>query len=79
MADAQAKAAEVEKLKEELKAVNENANRLNAKVEQFKNKVFNAKTNGLTEYKGTNEYQMAFSYVTVIFLAKEKIKMRRTP
>lgn len=66
----------MQKLKEELKATNKKAGRLKAKMEQRKNEVLNAKSNGVAECKGSNEYQMALGYA-MTFWAKEKIKIKR--
>lgn len=51
MANAQAKAAEAEKLKERLGEANEKAKKLYTEVEEVKNEILNAKIDEVAEYK----------------------------
>lgn len=71
------KVTEIEELREKLGKANKKVFGLKDKVEQLKNKVLNAKINGMAEYKQSIKYRMSIGYAAVEFLAKEKIKMRR--
>lgn len=66
------KVAKVEELREKLNKVNRKVVRLEDKMEQLKNKVLNAKTDSVVEYKQSIEYQRSISYTATEFLVKEK-------